>query len=99
LAHGGKGVLKGASRGVVPDEIIDRRKGYFPVPAIRHLSGAFLDRVRESVTDPVAKDRGLFRSDWLQRMLADPNTERTTLGSNQLWQAALLEMWLQEREL
>jgi asparagine synthase (glutamine-hydrolysing) len=99
LAHGGKGVLKRASRGVVPDEIIDRRKGYFPVPAIRHLSGAFLDRVRESVTDPVAKDRGLFRSDWLQRMLADPNTERTTLGSNQLWQAALLEMWLQERGL
>jgi len=35
-----------------------------------------------AVTDPVAKDRGLFRPDWLQRMLADPNTERTTLGSN-----------------
>ncbi len=97
LAHGGKGVLKQASRGVVPDEIIDRPKGYFPVPAIRHLSGPFLDRVREAVTDPVAKDRGLFRSDWLQRMLADPNTERTTLGSNALWQVALLEMWLQER--
>ena len=99
LAAGGKGVLKAASRGVVPDTIIDRPKGYFPVPAIRHLSGSFLDRVRDAVTDPVAKDRGLFRSDWLQRMLADPNTERTTLGSNSLWQVALLEMWLQERGL
>jgi asparagine synthase (glutamine-hydrolysing) len=97
LAAGGKGVLKAASRGVVPDPIIDRSKGYFPVPAIRHLSGSFLDRVRDAVTDPVAKDRGLFRPDWLQRMLADPNTERTTLGSNALWQVALLEMWLQER--
>jgi asparagine synthase (glutamine-hydrolysing) len=97
LAHGGKGVLKLASRGVVPDAIIDRPKGYFPVPAIRHLSGPFLDRVRDAVTDPVAKDRGLFRPDWLQRMLADPNTQRTTLGSNALWQVALLEMWLQER--
>ncbi len=97
LAMGGKGVLKTASRGVVPDEIIDRPKGYFPVPAIRHLSGPFLDRVRDAVTDPVAKDRGLFRPDWLQRMLADPNTERTTLGSNALWQVALLEMWLQDR--
>jgi asparagine synthase (glutamine-hydrolysing) len=97
LAAGGKGVLKAASRGVVPDSIIDRPKGYFPVPAIRHLSGSFLDRVRDAVTDPVAKDRGLFRPDWLQRMLADPNTERTTLGSNALWQVALLEMWLQER--
>jgi asparagine synthase (glutamine-hydrolysing) len=97
LAAGGKGVLKAASRGVVPDAIIDRPKGYFPVPAIRHLSGSFLDRVREAVTDPVAKDRGLFRPDWLERMLADPNTGRTTLGSNALWQVALLEMWLQAR--
>src|ERR687894_386736 len=97
LAAGGKGVLKAASRGLVPDTIIDRPKGYFPVPAIRHLSGSFLDRVRDAVTDPVAKDRGLFRTDWLQRMLADPNTERTTLGSNALWQVALLEMWLQQR--
>ncbi|MDQ2792089.1 MAG: N-acetylglutaminylglutamine amidotransferase [Actinomycetota bacterium] len=97
LAAGGKGVLKAASRGVVPDQIIDRPKGYFPVPAIRHLSGSMLDRVRDAVTDPVAKDRGLFRPDWLQRMLTDPNTERTTLGSNALWQVALLEMWLQDR--
>ncbi len=99
LAAGGKGVLKAASRAVVPDVVIDRPKGYFPVPAIRHLSGSFLDRVRDAVTDPVAKDRGLFRADWLQRMLADPNTERTTLGSNALWQVALLEMWLQERAI
>ncbi len=97
LAAGGKGVLKAASRGVVPDTIIDRPKGYFPVPAIRHLSGSFLDRVHDAVTDPVAKDRGLFRPDWLQRMLADPNTGRTSLGSNALWQVALLEMWLQAR--
>jgi asparagine synthase (glutamine-hydrolysing) len=28
-------------------------------------------------------------------MLARPNAERTALGSNALWQLALLEMWLQ----
>jgi asparagine synthase (glutamine-hydrolysing) len=99
LAHGGKGVLKDAARGVVPDAIIDRPKGYFPVPAIRHLEGPFLDRVRDAVTDPVAKARGLVRRDWLDTMLADPNTKRTNLGSNALWQVALLEMWLQERGL
>ncbi|GAY12192.1 N-acetylglutaminylglutamine amidotransferase [Pseudonocardia sp. N23] len=97
LAHGGKGVLKEAARGVVPDAVIDRPKGYFPVPAIRHLEGPFLERVRDAVTDPVAKARGLVRSDWLDAMLADPNARRTNLGSNALWQVALLEMWLQER--
>src|SRR6476619_4635097 len=65
LAHGGKGVLKEAARGVVPDAVIDRPKGYFPVPAIRHLEGPFLERVRDAVDAPVAKDRGLVRRDWL----------------------------------
>jgi len=99
LAHGGKGVLKEAARGVVPDGIIDRPKGYFPVPAVRHLAGPFLERVRDAVTDPVAKSRGMVRTDWLEAMLDDPNTQRTNLGSNALWQVALLEMWLQERGL
>ena len=99
LADGGKGVLKRASRGVVPDEVIDRTKGYFPVPAIRQLDGPYLTLVRDALTDPAARERGLFRGDAVARMLADPNTERTTLGSNALWQLAMLEMWLQENGL
>ena len=95
LADGGKGVLKRASRGIVPDEVIDRTKGYFPVPAIRQLAGPYLDRVRDALTDPAAKSRGMFRPETVEAMLADPNTTRTTLGSNALWQLALLEMWLQ----
>jgi asparagine synthase (glutamine-hydrolysing) len=95
LADGGKGVLKRAARGIVPDEVIDRTKGYFPVPAIRQLDGPYLERVREALTDPAAKQRGLFRPDAVERMLREPNAERTTLGSNALWQLALLEMWLQ----
>src|SRR5918998_1257579 len=98
LADGGKGVLKRASRGVVPDEVIDRTKGYFPVPAIRQLEGPYLERVRDALTDPAAKRRGLFRPDVVERMLREPNVTRTTLGSNALWQLALLEMWLQEVE-
>jgi asparagine synthase (glutamine-hydrolysing) len=95
LSDGGKGVLKRAARGVVPDEVIDRTKGYFPVPAIRQLEGPYLDRVRSALTDSSAKARGLFNPALVDRLLADPNTTRTTLGSNALWQLALLEMWLQ----
>ena len=99
LADGGKGVLKRASRGVVPDEVIDRTKGYFPVPAIRQLDGPYLDRVREALTDPAARARGLFRQGAVEAMLADPNATRTTLGSNALWQLACLEMWLQQHDV
>ncbi|MGK5678236.1 N-acetylglutaminylglutamine amidotransferase [Actinoplanes sp. URMC 104] len=97
LAHGGKGVLKEAARGVVPDEVIDRTKGYFPVPGIRHLEGTMLDKVRDALTAPAARQRGLFRQEYVDFLLADPNTPRTTLGANQLWQLALLEMWLQDK--
>ena len=99
MADGGKGVLKAASRGVLPDEIIDRKKGYFPVPAIRQLSGPVLERVTAALTDPAAKRRGLFRDDAVATMLDDPNSGRTNLGANALWQVALLEMWLQAHEI
>ena len=99
LAHGGKGVLKQAARRVVPSEVIDRPKGYFPVPALTHLEGGFLDRVRDALTDPAAEQRGLFRPQAVDRLLADPNGALTPLGGNPLWQLALLEMWLQARDL
>lgn len=95
LAGGGKGVLKNASRGILPDAVIDRTKGYFPVPAIRQLEGPYLERIRAALTDPVARSRGLFRPAAVERMLAAPNETRTTLGSNALWQLGLIEMWLQ----
>jgi asparagine synthase (glutamine-hydrolysing) len=95
LAQGGKGVLKEASRKVLPWPIIDRKKGHFPVPAIINLEGPYLQRVRDALLAPEAKERGLFRPDYVEMLLAEPNHHRTPLGSNQLWQLGLLEMWLQ----
>ena len=96
LAHGGKGVLKQASRKVLPAAVIDRKKGHFPVPAIINLEGRYLAKVREALLAPEAARRGLFRTDYVEKLLADPNGYRTNLGSNQLWQLGLLEMWLQQ---
>ena len=79
----------------IPDAVIDRTKGSFPVPAIRQLEGPYLEHVRAALTDPAARARGLFQAATVDRLLADPNVTRTTLGSNALWQLALLEMWLQ----
>jgi asparagine synthase (glutamine-hydrolysing) len=99
LASGGKGVLMAASRGVVPDAVIDRTKGYFPVPGVRHLDGPILDRVRDALMAPAARRRGLFRPDVVETLLDDPNGRRTTIGGNVLWQVGLLEMWLQRMGL
>ncbi len=95
LAGGGKGVLKEAARRVIPHEVIDRPKGYFPVPALSHLQGRPLALVADALHDPAAKDRGLFRPDAVEALLASPNAELTPLGGNTLWQLGLLELWLQ----
>jgi len=96
-AHDGKGVLKQAARKVIPADVIDRPKGYFPVPALTHLEGPYLDLVRDALYAPAAKERGLFRPEAVDRLLADPNGRLTPLRGNELWQIALLELWLQRQ--
>ena len=75
--------------------VIDRPKGYFPVPGIRHLSGALLEKVRDALTNRAARERGLYRPAYVEKLLAAPNETRSALGSNVLWQLGLLEVWLQ----
>jgi asparagine synthase (glutamine-hydrolysing) len=96
LADGGKGVLKRAARGIVPDAVIDRPKGYFPVPALSHLEGPVLELVRAALTSEEARLRGLFRPGVIHEMLNEPNVHRTNLDGSTLWQLALLELWLQQ---
>jgi asparagine synthase (glutamine-hydrolysing) len=95
VAQGGKGVLKDLARAHLPAELIDRPKGYFPVPALRHLQGRLLDQVTDALSSPVAKERGLFRPEYIEELRAAPNEHRTPVGYNKLWQLGLLELWLQ----
>ncbi|THA76164.1 N-acetylglutaminylglutamine amidotransferase [Streptomyces sp. A0592] len=95
LAEGGKGVLKDVGRTVLPPQVVDRRKGYFPVPAVRHMARPVLARVRDALTAPEARRRGIFDEHVIDELLAAPNRHRARRGANTLWQVATLEMWLQ----
>src|SRR5690606_7507473 len=95
LRDGGKGVLKDAARLVVPHEVIDRRKGYFPVPQLKYVDGPYLDMVRDALTSRAARERGIFRDDYLETLFADPAGHITPLQGSELWQAGLLELWMQ----
>ncbi|SHH38850.1 MULTISPECIES: N-acetylglutaminylglutamine amidotransferase [Geodermatophilus] len=95
LADGGKGVLKAIGRRIIPPEVIDRPKGYFPVPAITHLEGKVLGLVKDALSSEAARERALFRPEYVSRLLDDPNGELTPLRGNKLWQLGLLELWLQ----
>ena len=93
-AQDGKGVLKDAARKVIPADVIDRPKGYFPVPALKHLAGPYLELVRDALHSQAARDRGLFAPDAVAGMFDDPNGNLTPLRGNPLWQIGLLELWL-----
>jgi asparagine synthase (glutamine-hydrolysing) len=99
LADNGKGVLKDAARLVVPSEVIDRKKGYFPVPQLKYIDGPYLDLVRDALTSQAARERGMFRPEYLDGLFADPTSHITPLQGSELWQVALLEMWLQSHAI
>ncbi|MWV15975.1 N-acetylglutaminylglutamine amidotransferase [Pseudomonas sp. L-22-4S-12] len=98
LPDGGKRVLKEAARQIIPHAVIDRPKGYFPVPGLKHLQGQTLDWVRELLLDP-GQDRGLFNPAMLDRLLSDPQGQLTPLHGSKLWQLAALNLWLQQHGL
>ncbi|WP_263260865.1 N-acetylglutaminylglutamine amidotransferase [Pseudomonas sp. RIT-PI-S] len=96
LPDGGKQVLKEAARRVIPSEVIDRKKGYFPVPGLKHLEGATLGWVRDLLLDS-SQDRGLFNPTRVDALLTDPQGQLTPLHGSKLWQLAALNLWLSEQ--
>ena len=99
LAQEGKGVLKEAARKVIPHEVIDRPKGYFPVPALKYLRGESLEMVRDALSGRAARERGVFRRDYVERLLAAPEEHLTPLRGSKLWQLAVFELWMQTHGL
>jgi len=96
---GGKGILKAVARRLVPAQVIDRPKGYFPVPGLTHLDGVTLTFVRDLLTSANSTQRKLFNRDYVDRLLLDPREHITPLRGSKLWQMAVLEYWLQLHNL
>jgi asparagine synthase (glutamine-hydrolysing) len=95
LKEGGKFPLKAVARGVIPDAVIDRPKGYFPVPALKYVRGDFLEGMRAILNSEACLKRGLYRREYVEKLLADPEAHLTRIQGSKLWHLALLEWWLQ----
>ena len=95
LRSGGKHLLKRIARGIVPDAVIDRPKGYFPMPALKYVRGDFLEFMRGILDSQACRARGLFERPYVERLLAAPEMHHTRIMGSKLWHLALLEFWLQ----
>ena len=95
LKSDGKHLLKRIARGLLPDEVIDRPKGYFPMPALKYVRGEFLEFMRDILNSRAARERGLFQRHYVARLLDAPEMHHTRIMGSKLWHLALLEFWLQ----
>jgi asparagine synthase (glutamine-hydrolysing) len=91
----GKHPLRLIARGLVPDAVIDRPKGYFPVPALKFVRGRFLDFMRDILDSAQCRQRGLYQREYVEQLLADPEGRLTRIMGSKLWHLTLLELWLQ----
>ena len=99
ISHGGKHILKEAARDIIPSKVIDRPKGYFPVPALKYIRGKYYDFIKNIVKSPACKNREIIQDVYIDSLLAAPDTHITPLRGSKLWQVALLEFWLQEHRI
>ena len=99
IRDGGKGILKDIGRKIIPAEVIDRPKGYFPVPALKYIEGPVLDFVRQALDAPASRQRGLVKRSYIDTLLDAPKEHITRLRGSKLWQVALLELWLQAHKI
>jgi len=95
LKSGGKHPLKYISRGLIPDAVIDRTKGYFPMPALKYVRGDFLKFMQEVLYSESCMQRGLFNRNYVDKLVNDPEKYLTRIQGSKLWHLALLEHWLQ----
>jgi len=96
MKSGGKHVLKTIARGILPDAVIDRPKGYFPVPALKFVRGEFLGFMKEVLLSDNCRRRGVYQATYLDKLLKNPEKYLTRIQGNKLWHMALLEFWLQQ---
>ena len=95
LANDGKFMLKKIARGLLPDKVIDRKKGYFPVPALKYVRAEFLEFMQDILNSESCRQRGIFQRRYVDKLLNDPENYMTPLQGSKLWHLALLELWLQ----
>ncbi len=95
LRSSGKHLLKAVARGRLPDAVIDRAKGYFPMPALKYVRGEFLGFMRDILESRACRERGLYQRAYVDRLLAEPEVHHTRILGSKLWHLAVLELWLQ----
>jgi len=95
MKGGGKFPLKKIARDLLPASVIDRKKGYFPMPALKYVQGEYLEFMSDILTSNACINRGIFSQEYVNNVINSPRKYMTALNGSRLWHLALLEFWMQ----
>ncbi|MFA5164100.1 MAG: asparagine synthase (glutamine-hydrolyzing) [Candidatus Omnitrophota bacterium] len=87
-----KYILKKAFSGVIPDDILSRRKMGFGVPVSAWFRGELKGMLTETLLSRASLSRGYFRQEAVKGMV-DNHTSGRKDYSFQLWAMLMLELW------
>ncbi|MBA3320275.1 MAG: asparagine synthase (glutamine-hydrolyzing), partial [Pyrinomonadaceae bacterium] len=89
-----KHILRQSMKGVLPEEILSRRKMGFPVPVGAWFRGKFHGIVDEYVLSARARNRGLFDEAYVRRLVAEH--QQGANHTERLWSLVNFEIWLRQ---
>ena len=86
-----KYIFKRAMRGILPDEIIDRRKHGFGIPLGRWFRGQLGAFVRELLLSETSRRRGIFNTAYIEQLVQRHENGRDL--DMHLWTLISFELW------
>jgi asparagine synthase (glutamine-hydrolysing) len=87
-----KHILKEAVRGLIPDEILNRKKEGFVLPVDRWLLGELRPLVEASLSPERLRRHGLLRADTIARLLAEHFAGGANHGPR-IWNLLMFQVW------
>jgi asparagine synthase (glutamine-hydrolysing) len=87
-----KRILRDAIRGLLPDQILSRKKMGFPVPFAQWTRESWQPVVRDLLLDRRARQRGFINAPAVERLL-DGHRAGTVNGGDAIWALMNFELW------
>jgi len=87
-----KYLLKKAARGIIPDEIIDRRKKGFGIPIARWLRNELKDFMLTYLEETRIKRQGFFNYAYVNKLIND-HLEKKIDNRKALWSLLVFQIW------
>jgi asparagine synthase (glutamine-hydrolysing) len=87
-----KRILREAIRGLLPKEILSRRKMGFPVPFADWTRDRWQPVVRDVLLDRRTRERGFMNAQAVERLL-DAHQKGTVNGGDAIWALMNFELW------